>query len=240
MTKREALGRGVAMLSPLESAIEAAGGERVDGGVINHRRALAKLIQPHGTGISLKTGSKAHSREKRGHDLYETHPAATRALAAVETLPEVIWECACGPGSIVRVLRAAGHRVIATDIVEYGCDGAEIADFLAPDTARDASAIVTNPPYKHAAEFVRLALARAPIVCMLLRTQFLEGVGRTDLIESGHLRVVYQFRERLPMMHRAGWTGKKASSAMSFAWFVWDRAHSGPPSIKRISWRDHQ
>ena len=45
----------------------------------------------------------------RGLDIYQTPPAAVRALLQVEALDETIWECACGPGNIVRVLRDAGH-----------------------------------------------------------------------------------------------------------------------------------
>jgi ParB/Sulfiredoxin domain len=33
-----------------------------------------------------------------------------------------------------------------------------------------------------------------------------------------------------------GWTGPRASSATAYAWFVWDRAHSGPTVVHRISW----
>lgn len=44
------------------------------------------------------------------------------------------------------------------------------------------------------------------------------------------------FRNRLPMMHRDGWAGPRASSAMPFVWFCWDRSHRGPATLHRISW----
>src|SRR5689334_8084403 len=53
----------------------------------------------------------------RNNDLYETPAVAVEALLRVEKLPHHIWECACGPGSIVKSLRAAGHTVWATDLV---------------------------------------------------------------------------------------------------------------------------
>jgi hypothetical protein len=37
------------------------------------------------------------------------------------------------------------------------------------------------------------------------------------------------------MMHRDGWQGPRASSAMAFAWYCWDRDHRGPPIFNRIS-----
>ena len=61
-----------------------------------------------------------HPLAERGDDLYETPPVAVEALLRVEHLPRRIWEPACGPGAIVRVLRAHGHEVLASDLVDYG------------------------------------------------------------------------------------------------------------------------
>jgi hypothetical protein len=73
----------------------------------------------------------------------------------------------------------------------------------------------------------------------LLRLAFLEGVGRSDIIEGGQLARVYVFRNRLPMLHRDGWDGPRAtSSTMPLAWFVWEREHRGPTELRRISWAD--
>ena len=74
----------------------------------------------------------------------------------VERLPHRLWEPACGPGAIVRVLRAAGHDVIASDLVDYGCDDSIVGvDFLMETRAPEGvKAIVSNPPYKLAAQFV--------------------------------------------------------------------------------------
>jgi hypothetical protein len=40
------------------------------------------------------------------------------------------------------------------------------------------------------------------------------------------------------MMHRDGWQGRKASSGLAFAWFVWERGYRGHPITQRISWED--
>ena len=37
-------------------------------------------------------------------------------------------------------------------------------------------------------------------------------------------------------MHRHDWAGPRASSQTCFAWFVWDRGHTGPTTIDRINW----
>jgi hypothetical protein len=179
-----------------------------------------------------------HRLADRGDDLYETPACAVEALLKVENLPVDIWEPACGPGAIVEVLRAAGHRVVATDLVDYGCDDADAGvDFLFERSApAGIECIVTNPPFKLATEFVAHALELVPRVTMLLRLAFLESETRSGILDVGHLARVYPFRKRLPMMHRADWTGPRATSATPFAWFVWDWAHHGPAEIRRISW----
>lgn len=189
----------------------------------------------------LNTGNARAALKERGDDLYETPAVATEALLRVEKLPEIIWEPACGPGSIVRTLREAGHRVYATDLVDYGCPDSESrVDFLMEHNAPTyIGAIVTNPPFKLANEFVAHGLMLAPKVVMLLRLAFLEGQGRSQILDSGLLARVYIFRNRLPMMHRAGRGTKVAktnTSAMAFAWFVWEHGHNGATEIKRISW----
>lgn len=192
--------------------------------------------------LSLNTGNGRAALAERGDDLYESPPEAVRALLQAEPLPKTIWEPACGPGSIVRVLREAGHFVYATDLVDYGCPESESRrDFLmerAPSFAIDA--IVTNPPFKLANRFVAHALALGiPKVAMLLRLAFLEGTGRAPILDNGLLARVHVFRNRLPMMHRAGrgtFVAKTNGSAMAFAWFVWELGHAGPTELRRLSW----
>jgi len=160
-----------------------------------------------------------HSIAVRKDDLYETPPEAVRALLRVESLPESIWEPACGPGAIVGVLRAAGHRVYATDLNDYGCpDSQSGVDFLMEWPPRfPFDATVTNPPFKLAEKFVAHALALCPRVIMLLRYSFMESERRSPILDSAGLARVHVFRKRLPMMHRHGWQGPRASSSIPFA-----------------------
>lgn len=190
-------------------------------------------------GTAAKTGNRTATHEERGLDVYETPEVAINALLEVERLPHHIWEPACGPGSIVMKLRSLGHTVRATDLVDYGCPNSRGGiDFLSQKQASvDVEAIVTNPPYQHAAEFVEHALFQAPLVIMLLRLAFLESIRRSNILDGGKLARVHVFRNRLPMMHRKGWDGPKSSSAMAFAWYVWDRWHQGPTTIDRITWK---
>jgi hypothetical protein len=189
----------------------------------------------------LATGAKRSPHRERGFDLYETPPEAVHGLLAHQPLPRCVWEPACGPGAIVRVLREAGHQVYATDLNDWGCpDSLSRVDFLMERKAPvQVQAIVTNPPYMIANAFIHLALDLVPLVCMLLPVQFVEGGERDrrrdELIDGGRLARLLVFRERLPMMHRHGWDGAQATSTRTFAWFIWDRNHRGMLAIGRIS-----
>jgi hypothetical protein len=182
-----------------------------------------------------------HAFTDRKDDLYETPAVAIKALLRVEQLPHRLWEPAAGRGAIVNVLRAAGHKVLASDLVDYG-DPTHFArrDFLLEKLPKDCQGIITNPPFKLAEEFVAHALELAPLVVMLLRLAFLESTRRTPILEGRGLARIHVFRRRLPMMHRDQWSGPKANSGMAFAWFVWDRAHTGPTTIHRLSWEESE
>lgn len=192
--------------------------------------------------MSTGQGNKRAPLSERKNDLYETPPEAVTALLRVETVPQTVWEPACGPGKIVTVLRETGRHVLATDLVDYQCsDSQSGVDFLMVtngwrDVLGQTDCILTNPPFKLAENFARQARRLVPKTYMLLRLAFLESQRRTDLLESGDLARVWVFRKRLPMMHRAGWEGRTANSSMAFAWFVWDSTHEGPTELRRLSW----
>jgi hypothetical protein len=188
--------------------------------------------------LSHSSQAQRHVLSDRKDDLYETPSAAVFALLKAENLPHHIWEPACGPGSIVSALRGRGHTVWATDLVDYGLEDSESGvDFLMERQSRiDVEAIVTNPPYKLGGEFVEHALALCPRVYMLLRLAFLESERRSNILDGGQLARVHVFKKRLPMMHRHGWLGPQSSSSIAFAWYCWDRSHTGPTELRRIGW----
>ena len=73
-----------------------------------------------------------HPLAARGLDLYETPSCAVETLLRVEHIPRCVWEPAAGRGAITRVLQQHGHRVIGSDICDYGSDTKLdfVADFL--------------------------------------------------------------------------------------------------------------
>jgi hypothetical protein len=185
-----------------------------------------------------------HALSERGDDSYDTPPVAVEALLKElqrigEPLPHNLWEPFAGRGNIVDVLRAHGHRVIGSDLVDYGRpDFFNRRDFLLEwKLPAGVEAIVSNPPYKNAETMIAHALLLRPrVIGMLLRLAFYESERRTPILEGVGLKRILAFRKRLPMMHRAGWQGRKANSGMAFAWFIWDRDYVGSTMADRISW----
>jgi hypothetical protein len=196
------------------------------------------LVIPSGSRRRSNHAANAgmHSFADRGLDHYPTPKLAAQALLIVEKPRGAIWEPAAGHGGIAMPLREAGYIVRAFDLADWGCPDCTVGvDFLtttvAPAGVRTA---IFNPPFKHAADFVRHALELVPTVISLGRLAFLESEARSDLIDNGPLDRVHIFKKRLPMMHRAGWEGPRATSSVCFAWFVFERDHRGKPTFDRI------
>ena len=164
---------------------------------------------------------------------------ATEALLRVEKLPHHIWEPACGRGRITNILRAHGHTVWATDLNDYGCPTSESRiDFLMEHQRRfDVEAIVTNPPFKLAEQFVEHALYHCPRVIMLLRLAFYESARRSHILEGTRAGADTRLPQA-PSHDAPRWLGgAEGQLGMAFAWFVWDRSYIGlPTTIHRISW----
>lgn len=165
-------------------------------------------------------------REK--DDFYPTPPEATEALLDKEDFHGPIWEPACGDGAISRVLESRGHTVESSDLVERGY-GTPRIDFLM-EYKSWAPNIVTNPPFKLVAPFMRKALdLSAGKVALLLRLACLEGVERRKIYDTSPLARIWVFSSRLSMYRNGEQTDQ--TGMLAFAWFVWDRAHKGRPEI---------
>jgi hypothetical protein len=122
----------------------------------------------------------SHLRGERGLDAYFTPVEAVLSLLEIEpTIPKRVLEPAAGDGAIVRPLRAARFDVVAQDIRDYGFTGCTIADYLTTPIPRGKfDALITNPPFKLAAEFAEKALSEVGYTALLLRTNFLESTTR--------------------------------------------------------------
>lgn len=180
-------------------------------------------------------GASNHSKKQRSElDYYGTAPSATLALLERETFNKNIWEPCAGHHKMSDVLESAGYSVKKSDIFSYGLDH-EIIDFLDCIKVFDGD-IVTNPPYEFATEFVIKALELIKTgnrVAMFLRTLFLEGQKRYDKIfKENPPKTVYVFSKRQVCSKVDDFT---EGSAVSYAWFVWEKGFSGNTEIKWIN-----
>jgi hypothetical protein len=131
-------------------------------------------------------GATNHTdREREANDFYATDPIAIDRLLSAYTLPKgQVWECACGQGHLAKRLIELGYNVVATDLIDRGYGRGDVNFFL-EDIPSGVNTILTNPPYKYAADFVLRALDVLPdkgVCAMLLRTLALEGSDRYERI----------------------------------------------------------
>jgi len=163
--------------------------------------------------------------ERKERDLYETPEWVTECL--LPHLPKFlnIWEPACGSGKMSRVLGWAGHPVVATD-VDRGWD---FRTCKVPE--QFFNAIITNPPYELATEFiVRSLVLTEPLggkVAMLLRTDFDHAKTRANLFAN-----CISFSKKIVLTKRIKWfEDSKGQPSFNHAWFVWDHKHQGAPTL---------
>jgi len=186
----------------------------------------------HLPGLHRKPGD-----EREPHDFYATHPSAIPPLLTLlgwENGGKVIRENSCGQGHLSKALEAAGHTVISTDLIDrgYGVTG---VDFLKPHWTDDipVDAVVMNPPYKHALEFVSKSLELAPVVCAFLRLTWLESRRRRPFFDANPPRYVAVFSDRVPSC-KGGDFENIGGSAVCYAWFVWERGYTGDTVVRWI------
>jgi hypothetical protein len=179
-------------------------------------------------------------------DWFPTPPWATRALfkhvlPAIGADPiETVWEPACGEGHMAETIAEfASGQVVASDIFDYGYGQAPL-DFLHDEPIVRPEWIITNPPFNLACEFTLRALDLASEgAAMFARTTWIESKGRFEKLFRDRPPTLYApFVERVPLV-KGRWD-PGASTATSYAWFVWRNGEAGssrvlwiPPGCRR-------
>lgn len=191
--------------------------------------------------IYMTLGASNHTeKEREPNDYYATEPKAVELLLREEVFAPYVWEPACGAGHMSAVLKRHGYKVRSSDLINRGYDGTEVLDFLCAEAPQIPYDIITNPPYKHAKEFVEHALdisIDGTKIAMFLKLQFLEGKARRELFEKHPPKTVYVASSRLMCAKNGDFERMKAGggSAIAYAWFVWRKGYSGDPHIKWIN-----
>jgi hypothetical protein len=183
--------------------------------------------------VFVCNGDSSHSDVDRPElDYYATPPEMAEELLKLEPDLNNIWEPACGEGHLADVFAQHYKLGLASDIVDrqYG----RVIDFLQASGIVWNGNIVTNPPYNKAQEFVEHALDLIPEgrkVCMFLKLTFLEGQKRSSLFARNELKTVYVSTRRVNCALNGNFDNKQ-SSAVAYAWFVWEKGYNGKPTIE--------
>lgn len=161
-----------------------------------------KTYTVKGTGIAAAIVESYKKWERKPADLYPTPVDGTESIiAALKAMKRPdgkpvkrIWEPACGDGRLARVLEWHGFEVIATDLREYPGWGTGGLDFLHEHPKAkwgmeigEIDAIVTNPPFSLAEDFIRRALSLCPNVAMLLKQTYWNVGGRSQGLWLDHM-----------------------------------------------------
>lgn len=168
--------------------------------------------------IKLQLTGGNNRGDRRELDYYPTPKEVTVALIAFLDLPasRVIWEPACGDGAMTTVFKYFGYSVIETDIIHGN-------DYLS-EPSRKCDAIITNPPFYLSEQFIRKAITEAPIVAMLLKSQYWHAAKRYDLFKAHPPSYVCPLTWRPDFLEHTRMPGdKKGAPTMEVAWSIWKR-----------------
>jgi len=176
-------------------------------------------------------------QDRAEHDFYATPSEAVKYLLNVEKFDTDIWECASGQNHIADMLKEYGYSVRTSDIVKR-TPTTEQMDFLSCEEKEWEGAIITNPPFKLAKEFVEKSLSlvgNGQKVAMFLRLQFLDGLNRYELFKNCPPKRVHVFSRRIRCAKDGNFTQYKSGGIQSNAWFVWEKDYQGKTEIDWIN-----
>ena len=97
--------------------------------------------------------------------------------------------------------------------------------------------IITNPPYKYATQFILKALELTQNkVAMFLKLTALEGKERyNNIYRNQPPKNIYVFINRVSCFKAEQ---VPESSAICYAWFVWEKGYTGCPQIHWVSTKE--
>lgn len=204
-----------------------------DGCILNNKKPDRIIKQEQ---LQLTGGN--HKGTRRALDDYPTPTPVTVALMdflykeRILDTSMVVREPACGERlAMAYVIASYGNRVISTDIVL----GQDYMKHSLYDEI-NVDAVITNPPFSVADKFIKKALTQAPIVAMLLKSQYFHAAKRYEMYQKNPPAWI------LPLTWRPDFEEhlkkKKGSPTMEVIWFLWIRGdHSAryQPLLKQLS-----
>lgn len=179
------------------------------------------------------------------NDFYATDKKDTRNFLeaiqkdGIDISEFTMLEPCAGAGHIVDVLKEyyPEAQIDYSDIVSRREDVKGNIDFLKEKIGK-YDIVITNPPFKYAKEFVNKSLEISnKYVMIFAKLSFLEGKGRVDWWKELPLKYVYVYSYRASPLRNGkdrDEKGKKWSSTMAFAWYMFEQGYEGEPTIRWI------
>jgi hypothetical protein len=173
------------------------------------------------------------SKDREINDFYATNPDAINDLFNKQDFNNKIWEPAAGQGHLVYRMSDLGKEVYASDLIDRG-ENFVIKDFLSCDERWDGD-IITNPPFKHATDFVYKSMDLiddGSKVALFLKLLFLESMGRRKLFDEYPPKNIHVYSKRISTIKGGG--DYFPPSTVAYCWIVWEKGFKGKTELDWI------
>jgi hypothetical protein len=202
---------------------------------------VAEHVPEKALGLAGAIAASMAKWARKPADLYPTPPDCVWSLFPhiEDILPpgRHILEPACADGQLSRALLDCGYDVASFDLrpdCGFGTGGMDFLDreneykiveqFEAGFIAKtEYNAVWTNPPFSAAEQFVIRGLEVAPIVILLLKSNYWHTKNRRKLWKAHPPSREYKLTWRPAFLEKE--RGK--SPLMDCSWYVWERSHDG-------------
>ena len=204
-------------------------------------------------------GASNHTEDNREeNDFYATEPKAADILIkdTCEDFTNNIYECAAGEGHLAKKFIELGYNVHSTELVDrgYGITGVDFLKVKREDIPFKTFSIVTNPPYSKAEDFIYHAmdiLKDGEKCVMFLKVLFEESDGRKSLFKKYPPRIYIcsnrikcakngdfydRDKETGEILYKKDGTPKFISSAVAYAWYVFEKGWKPKEGGGIIDW----
>lgn len=196
---------------------------------------------PKAVGLAGAIAASMAKWARKPADLYPTPPDCVYSLIPhiEDVLPRgsTILEPACADGQISRALRSCGYSTVDYDIrpdCGFGTGGVDFLDraneykiveeFDGGRMEQEFAAVLTNPPFSVAEDFVIRGLEVSRRVILLLKSNYFHVQKRKGLWKAAHPEWEFKLTWRPAFLEKE--RGK--SPLMDCSWFVFNRDWEQP------------
>jgi hypothetical protein len=179
--------------------------------------------------IGIAKQRNSHIFERHAYDRYVEPTWCTTALFAVERFAGLIWDPACGLGTILKAARAAHYSSYGSDISEDA--HGTVQDFLTATPPVTGFSIVTNPPFALLRTFaeraIELGALKVAMVCPVAR---LNAAHWLELLPLSRVWLLTP-RPSMPPAEVILRGDKPGGGRADFCWLIMEPNYEGEPMM---------